>query len=256
MSGTKESINSITTKDLINTRNILLTKSNIIIGASGNITKAKLESGLNKAFSKLSKGKPINFSDNKLTITKKFINIPVKGSTNSDIYVVMPAPSIIDNKEPNFTGELVNTYMGRGFNSLLVEEVRVKRGLVYYINSSLHYNLYGGFWLIKATTANDKVKDTLNAITIALTELTKKQYTAKDIKNIKQYIEDSYLLSFASNEDIASTLADSAFSNYEIDDIYNANLDIRKTTRKNMDNVIDKYINPNNLTIIVAGAKI
>lgn len=252
--GSSSSINSVTVEDIAKIKSKLITKNNILVGVSGNIDKGYLEDCLNGAFSRLQLGKTINFNDNTLNIDSKVINVPVDKSTNSDIYFAMP---IIDiNYKNNKTAlELVNSYLGGGFNSLLVEEVRVKRGLVYTINSSIIQSLYGKFWIIKATTENSKVPQTIDTIKMVLSNLQKDKYSRKNISQVKQYLQNSYIINFANSQDIAYVLAQSLMLGKSINDVYYFNKEVAKVKSKDLQAVIHKYINLSKLLIVVAGVK-
>lgn len=253
--GSSSSISSVTVDDIAKIKSKLITKNNILVGVSGNIDKRYLEDCLNDAFSRLPLGKTINFNDNTLNIDSKVINVPVEKSTNSDIYFAMPILDI--NYKNNKTAlELVNSYLGDGFNSLLVEEARVKRGLVYTINSSIVKSLYGNFWIIKATTENSKVPQTIDTIKMVLSNLQKEKYSRKNISQVKQYLQNSYIINFANSQDIAYVLAHSLMLGKSINDVYYFNKEIAKVKSKDLQAVIHKYINLNKLLIVVAGVKI
>lgn len=253
--GSISSINSIKIYDLYKIKNKLFTKNNILVGVSGNIDKKYLENSLNTSFSKLPTGKTIIFNEKSLNIEGRVINIPIDKSTNSDIYFAMPILGMND-KNSKIALEVINSYLGNGFNSLLVEEVRVKKGLVYTINSSIAKTLYGNFWIIKATTENNKVNKTIDTIKMVLLNLQQKKYPRSSINQVKQYLQNRYIINFDNNQNISYMLAQSLMVNKTINDIYSFNTDIKKLTNKQLYDVTKKYVNLNKLLIIVAGNKI
>jgi zinc protease len=103
---------------------------------------------------------------------------------------------------------VMNTALGGGFTSRLVNEIRVKRGLSYGAGSGFDGMLAGGSFVVSTFT---KTESTSKIIRVALDEIRKmreKGPTAAELSRAQTYMAGLYPLRLETNESVAAALAE------------------------------------------------
>jgi zinc protease len=107
-----------------------------------------------------------------------------------------------------FPATVMNTALGGGFTSRLVQEIRVKRGLSYGVSSGFERLMAGGAFTVSTFT---KTESTRQILEVALREVRKmRQYgpTAEEVKAAKTYLGGLYPMRFETNESVAAAIAE------------------------------------------------
>lgn len=103
---------------------------------------------------------------------------------------------------------IMNTTLGGGFTSRLVNEIRVNRGLSYGAGSGFDGLVAGGTFNISTFT---KTESTSEIIEVALSEVRKmraKGPTARELETAQTYISGLYPLRLETNESVAAAIAE------------------------------------------------
>ncbi len=154
-----------------------------------------------------------------------------------------------------FPAIIANTIFGGSFTSRLVSEVRIKRGLTYHINSNFLSFKKGGVFYISSFT---ETKSTLQLLKIILDEMKKIRENGcfdEEIKKAKKYIKGIFPLKFETNENIALLLAELEFYGLRFDLITNYYSKLDRVTKDEINEVINKYFDPENFCLFILGKK-
>lgn len=203
--GSYDSIRSIDREDLKNYSKNNFTKSNLIIGVSGDIEKAELIKLVDSVFGDLSQGKKEDFTITKINNLNKG-KLVIKRDT-PQTSVVFGQIGLRRNDEKYFAARIANYVLGGGgFQSKLYKNIREKRGLVYSIYSYLvPYNgsgvIIGGF-----QTKNENVNQTIQLLKEQWKNLSNRGITQEELDDAKSYFIGSFSRSFSSTKSIASLL--------------------------------------------------
>ncbi|MGB9553596.1 MAG: M16 family metallopeptidase, partial [bacterium] len=84
--------------------------------------------------------------------------------------------------------------LGVGGSSRLYQEIRDKRGLAYYVHSTVEYFKETGCQVIEASCAPDKVNLVLDLIHEELEKIEKEGLKKEELERVKEYVKGSYVL--------------------------------------------------------------
>jgi zinc protease len=203
--GTEKTLQAITEQDLRGFVAQRLTRDNLLIAATGDITPAAIGQIVDKIFSSLPQSEkltPIEETtpvlDGKLTIVER----PGPQST-----VMFAAPGIKRNDKDWYAAVLLNYILGEGgFESRLMEEIRNQRGLTYGISTSLAPMQHGALLVGQAATDTAKTAEALTVLRQVWQQVFSTAITAKELQKSKDYINGSLPLAFSSTSAIAAIL--------------------------------------------------
>lgn len=251
--GNAEDLNSITSKDLKEYHQLLLTQNSVAIGITGDIDEKQAVERLDVLFR----------------------DLPAKRQKNTKIAfhapILTPAQTILDHdfpqsnalftqKGPNrkdpdfFPAYLVNHILGgSGFTSRLTQEVREKKGLAYSVSSYLNPMQFSATWQGSVATRSDRMPQSIEIIRDVWTKMRENGPTAAELADAKTYLIGSYALGFTSNDAIASRLAAYQYQNLPLSDFHNRNKFIEEVSLAEAQKTAKKWLTPENLSFIIVG---
>jgi zinc protease len=196
----EKSINSISRNDLIDTMNNYFTAKNIIIGTASSHSINEIENNL-KGFDSLKEGAVMNYSvdinalKKSLAEKSKKIYLLPKDIPQAAIVVGTVAPDI---KDAGFYSlSLMNDILGGSdFNSRLMHEIRVKRGLAYAVQSVIRFRKNTGIFLAYAQTRNETADTALSLMLENIEQMSKQQVKNEELKLATDSIKNSYIFEF------------------------------------------------------------
>jgi len=255
----KKSLNSITRNDLLKVWETYFRSKNIIMGISTSINYSKIRDYVKTKFNKLRRGgrrvyavDSKKISDSMREKSKKIYLIP-KDIPQSTIVVGTIAPNISDNRIFSLT--LMNYILGGGsFNSRLMKEIRVKRGLAYVVQSVIKFRKKTGVFLAFAQTKTESLDLTLSLLLSNIQIMTEKQVMDDELQWAKESLRNSYIFEFDTYIDLLNkfiTLNYNGLTEKYLKDYPN---NITKVTNKNIVNSCRDIIG-NGLVKVVVGKK-
>ena len=250
--GTPETVKAITQADLKSFAKRVLAKDNLKIAVVGPITPKELGPLLDKAFGDLPAHADLpTLPDVKIDTEKKPIVIE-KPFPQSVVLFGTPG---IKRDDPDFIPAYVMNYVlgGGSFSSRLMEQVRVKRGLVYSIYSSLYPLDHAGFFFGQLGTKNKTVGVALKIVREQLERMAKSGVTAEELKDAKTYLTGSYPLRFDSNSSIANQLLGIQLENLGIDYVEKRNGMIEAVTREDVQRAAKRILGSGKWLVAVVG---
>ena len=150
--------------------------------------------------------------------------------------------------------ELASRYMGGGFTSVLMQELRVKRGLTYSAGAySSSQNTYGRTG-INTFTKNETIVETLKVIQEVI-ERESKNIPADNFVYLKQFLKGSYLFGLESSTAFLKNLLFFDHTGRPYSDIYKFPSQVDKITKGEAQNKIAKTFDWNYQTKLVLGNK-
>lgn len=93
---------------------------------------------------------------------------------------------------------LINSVLGTGMSSRLFQEIREKRGLAYSVYSYHQSYVDSGLLGIYAGTTKEQLPELIEAIELTINEIVKKGISEQELKNKKEKLKGSILLSLES----------------------------------------------------------
>ena len=211
---------------------------NIFLGISTSISFEEIKNQCNK-FINITAGKRLQYFSDKLKIkqnlqtTKGKIYFYKKDIPQATIVMGTLAPAI---KSQNvYSLDLMNYVFGGGsFNSWLMKEIRVKRGLAYSTGSVVRSRLHTGVFLSYAQTRAKSAALVVKIMKQNIQKMKSSGVSPEELKWAKNSAINSYVFNFDSPGALLSNIIDLKYYNLP-DNYYNNYLTkIKKTTRNNI----------------------
>lgn len=252
VSGTPESIASISADHLRGFVSRRIAKKGLVIGVVGDITADDLRVALDWVFGDL----PESGTDWAVADASPS---PVGGTTV--VETAVPQSSIVfgqrglkRNHPDYYTAYVLNhIFGGGGFSSRLYNEVREKRGLAYSVYSALLPLDHAGLFFGGAGTRNDRAGETVDIIRREWAHMATEGPTAEELADAKLYLTGSFPLRFSSSERIAAILVAIQLDDLGIDYLNRRNSLIEAVTLDDVRRVAAEILDPEGLTFVVAG---
>ena len=197
---TEKSLKSISKDDLKNTFNNYFTAKNIIVGAASSQSFSEIENNL-KGFDGLKEGAVMNYNVDvnalkaSLTEKSKKIYLLPKDIPQAAIVVGTVSPGI---KDSGFYAlSLMNDILGGSdFNSRLMREIRVKRGLAYAVQSVIRFRKNTGIFFAYSQTRNESADTALSLLVENIEQMANYQVKNEELKLAVDSIKNSYIFEF------------------------------------------------------------
>ena len=157
-----------------------------------------------------------------------------------------------------FALRVMNEILGEGgFTSRLMREVREKHGLAYMVGSLMQTSYYTnpGEWFAYSQTRADKTAEAIALIIDIVSDLRETPVPADELQRTKDSLTNSFVFQFDSSSQIAFQQMMLAFRGYAPDFLETFSANIAKVTAEDVQQVAQKYLHPDALTIVTVGNK-
>ena len=142
---------------------------------------------------------------------------------------------------------------GGGFGSILMKELREKRGLTYGVYSSVVPMSAEGPFMISLSTRSDQTQQSLDLIRANLREFIRKGATEVQIAEAKDNILGGFPLSTSSNASILAYLGSMGFYNLPANYLDTFNDRINKVTANDIREAFRRHLNPDKMLTVTVG---
>jgi zinc protease len=177
---------------------------------------------------------------------------PVPGKTQSDLMLGFVGPSRYDDDFQAAT--LVNSVLGQfGMMGRIGDVVREEKGYAYYSYSSIEGGHGRGAWSGAAGVAPHNVEETITDIVNEFRRIVDEPVSDEDLDNVQSYYTGNLPLRLESSEGVANTILRLESYNLGLDYLLTYRDTIMNLTAEDLQAAATKYINPNNVTVSVAG---
>ncbi len=177
--------------------------------------------------------------------------LPVKEANQAQVRVgrILGFDEVQDPKEVQ---KLSSYYLGGGFTSKLVQELRVKKGLTYsvsaYVSPQKNYGRLG----ISTFTKNETILETLDTIAATLANTTA-NISAEELKHTQNYVLGSYPFSLESNSSYLQELINIFHLGKSFEDFKQFPARIKKITVEDVKDTLKNVWDWNSMQILVVG---
>ena len=156
--------------------------------------------------------------------------------------------------EDFFAAYILNTILGgNGPQSILMEEVREKRGLTYGIYSYLVPKDHAEMWLGSVASANDRMAETLDVVMDQWARVATVGVSQEELDAAKTYLTGEYPLRFDSNQAIAGIMVGMQVEGLPVDYVIHRNDYINAVTLEDVNRVAREILDPEALHFVVVG---
>jgi predicted Zn-dependent peptidase len=158
--GTRDTVESFTSKRLRQYFTNAYTPRNLVVSAVGNLEHERLRDLVGEKFGDLNAvGEP--FSEQAPTVVPKIL---IRNKELEQSHVCLGASSYPQNHDDRYASYVLNTLLGGSMSSRLFQNVREKRGLAYAVFSGLSAYRDAGSFTIYAGCANEAVGEVVDLV--------------------------------------------------------------------------------------------
>src|SRR5262245_31978348 len=183
----------------------------------------------------------------------------------------LPAPVVLEKDQPSATAtfglasiasnhpdfpalEVLNHIIGSGdFDAALTEEIRVKRGLAYSVQTGLVHDSITSILLGAFSTKNDTMASALAVLKDVLATTARDGPSVGQFENAKSYLTGSFLLDFDTNAKVASSLLGMWIDGEGPDYLKRRNQKINAVTLADVKRVAREVLKSDQLIVTVVG---
>lgn len=249
--GTLETITTMTRDDLVAAHRAALTRDRVFIGAAGDITAEELGVLIDRLIGDLPAEGPA-------------LPGPAEYALEGGITVVdYPTPQSVTifghegierTDEDFFPAFVLNQILGGGgFQSRLMNEVRVNRGLTYGIYSYLSLADWQPMLLGQFSSSNNLVAEAIEVTRSIWQDMAENGVTEEELEAAKLYMTGAYPLRFDGNGTIAGILAGMQQDGMPTEYINTRNDRVNAVTMEDIRRVAARLLQPDGLRFVVVG---
>ncbi len=152
--------------------------------------------------------------------------------------------------------EVLRQIVGSGdFDSTLVDEIRVKRGLAYSVSLSLIHDAKASVLLGGMATKSENMDEARRVLLEVLGRVASDGPAAEPFANAKRYLTGSYLLDFDTNAKLASSLLKLWLEGRAPEYVAERNARIEKVGLDDVKRVARQLLDPARLSMTIVGRK-
>lgn len=157
--------------------------------------------------------------------------------------------------DPDFFAAFVanEIFGGSGFQSRLMQEVRVARGLTYGIGSWLMDMDLSQLIMGQVATANDRMAETIEVVKSEWARIAAEGVTEEELEAAKTFLTGAYPLRFDGNRRIASILVGMQMNGLPVDYVVTRNDKVNAVTLEDIARVVQRIYRPEDLHVVVVG---
>ena len=252
LSGTPDTLKAVTRADLDAYRKKIMARRTLRVAAVGDIDAATLGKVLDDVFGALpAEPQLTEIPDAAPAAVPKPTVVKFEGPQSVAIFGRQGVPRT----HPDHMAALVLTQIlgGGSSEARLVQEVREKRGLAYWVYSLLFTFKHAAVLIGGVASPNEEVGKSLDLIRGQFRELAERGPTQQEVDAAKSYLIGSYVLSLDSNAKIAEQMLRSQLQGLGRNFIAERKAGLEKVTRADVARVAKTLLATDDLSIAIAG---
>jgi zinc protease len=250
---TAESIAAITQDDMRAQKDLLMVREGMLVTAVGAISPDELAPLIDQAV--------VGLPESSAAIEADAV---VLGEATADPIVIdLPQPQSLvsftgpamTREDPDFyTAVVLNyTFGGGGFESRLMKDLRVERGLTYGVGTSVRAGDKIQTWAGSGQTKNESAGEFIDGVKENMVAMVEQGMTEEELAAAKSYLTGSYPLGFDSNAKIAANMMGVRLDGLPVDFFDKRNAMVEAVTLEDVNRVAATYLNPESFTFVVVG---
>jgi predicted Zn-dependent peptidase len=254
ISGSKDSIKNLSYDVLLNFKEKFYQIHNLLISVAGNLKEKECKNLIKKYFGKI-------FSKNRKKYTfervkrkkqeKMRVRFLIKDTQQIQLALGFPAYSLFHPKIEAL--KLFSIILGGYMSSRLFSEIRVKRGLAYFIKTSLNIYQDTGNFVVLAGIDEIKIKEVIKLILEELNKIKKNGVTEEELERAKNYYEGKLSLDLEDSAEIAAWYGKQKLLKNKILTPEEKIIKIKKVKAEEIQKVANDILKINNLNIALIG---
>jgi len=250
-SGSRENIDKMEHKDLVDYFKAHYFDKNTVIAIAGNINTEDIKDKVSKYFNNIRDGKRIEPIMTKEDQMEARLKIEYKKTDQTYISFGFRSYSRFHPKHEALA--VLSAILGGGMSSRLFVEIREKRGLAYRVQSGVTaYDETGNFETY-AGLGHNNLLDGLKIILAEHKKLTEEMVSEKELKRVKDQIQGSFVIGLEQSDDLAAFYGEQELLEHKIETPEQRLAKITAVTREDILEVARDVFRPEKLNLAIIG---
>lgn len=230
------------------TRTII--KDGLQIVVAGNISSKEAGLMVDRLFSSLPSGKGLPLKKPNLNFSGETLRIDHDTPQSLALWM---QPGIPRSDKRFIATHILDEILGGGFESLLFQEVREKRGLTYSIGTSFTPFKEFGYILGNVASDPDKIDESIKIMKQVWTEVKEKGVTEQQFKDTQTHMIGSFPMTLTSTMGMLKVLMSFKLGGYPVDYLKNRTKIIESITLEEVNQTAKEILDPSKITTVVVG---
>src|SRR5690606_20098580 len=145
---------------------------------------------------------------------------------------------------------------GGGFHSVLMQELRIKRGFTYSANSSFTFSQAPGVFSFQYSTRQDQLLESIQVAHRAFIDFVRQPIDQKRLEETKAGMLRAFPNNYSSNATINAQLGTMGFYAEQADYLSRYPERLAKITATDVQNAVRKHLHPERLTLVVVSQEL
>ena len=249
--GTQASVAAIGVDDLRAAQKAVLTRGRLRIAVVGDITSGELGPLLDRVFGALPETGP----ELPAVVAPHLTGSTMVIDFDTPQSVVLFGDAGILENDPDYIPAMLMDYIqgGGSLGTRLIEEMRVKRGLTYGVNTYVAPGHFGGLYMGLFSSSNERVAEAIQILRAEWLRMAESGISEAELASAKRYLTGAYPLRFDGSENIAAQLLGLQLAGRNPDYINRRSALIEAVTLEDVARAARRLLVPDDLTIVIAG---
>ena len=200
VAGSKETVSSITRRQMLDVLKKVYTPDNILVSIAGDIQPARIPDILNKAMAGWDKGKRQRYIPSESTQVKPRLKVEFRETEQINLMLGVDGYSMFH--PDRYVVDLISMMMGEGMSSRLFTEIREKLGLTYDIHSYVEHFRETGAFIVQAGLDPQQTAKAIKAIVDELARM-REGTTEQELRKSIEMARGRLLLSMENSRNVA-----------------------------------------------------
>ncbi|HVN95223.1 MAG TPA: pitrilysin family protein [Syntrophorhabdaceae bacterium] len=248
--GTKESLEKITRSDVAGFYNAYYRPNNAILAVTGDISMGEVRAKIIPFLNTWpSREIPRESLAGEVATGRQTILI-AKHITQANIILGHEG---VSRENPDFYGLTVMNYIlgGGSLTSRLMEEIRVKRGLAYSVQSSFDARKHPGAFLIMLQTKNQSARESIDLAMAEMRTMQEQIVSPQELEGAKKYLVGSFPFRFSTQARLVSVMTQIEYFKLGSDYLHRYPSFVGAVTREDVNRLARTYLHPDRLIVVI-----
>ncbi|HYC91712.1 MAG TPA: pitrilysin family protein [Thermoanaerobaculia bacterium] len=246
-------IASITRQDLLDFHKRTVHPNNIIVAFIGDFDSVAMERRLRQAFESWPRGPQITKPDPAISAAKPGVYFVSKEDVTQANIAMVHAGT--ERNNPDYPAlQVMNEVFSGGFSGRLMQALRSQRGLTYGVGGSVGAPWdYPGLFRLQMATKSETTLEAIDALRGEVRRLVNDPVTEAELSLAKESILNAYVFTMDTREKALQQRVMLEFYGFPPDYFEKYPSLIEKVTAADVQRVARKYVQPDNLAVLVVG---
>lgn len=212
--GNKKTIHSFKRKAFINYMRRFYVANDTIICVAGKFNEKEILKQIEKYFFSMLKGRKPKIK--KIVEKQQEAKVKIKFRKTDQTHLIIGNRAYNENHKNRFALSLISIILGGNMSSRIFTEVREKRGLAYYVNTSGDSYEDCGYIATQAGVEHKNLEETVKVILQEYKKIASKKVSEKELQKAKDYIKGKSVMGLESSDAVAMFFAEQGLKKKKI----------------------------------------